>query len=448
MTDQLVLRIIKLSDSFNSLWMNFAKELGVQSLVVQPNQQEDHRSRNIVASILAAGGEEDHGLELLLSLDTRSGSPTYLVGSRVSHRFGIEALRRGAADYFSLPEDVDLLRRTLAARVEAAREASQEVSPAAKLAFSSIVGDSSALHATLDKAKRVLSHGDVTILIGGETGTGKELLARAIHDGGPRASGPFVAINCAAIPATLLESELFGHEKGAFTDAHHTKVGLFEEAHGGSLFLDEIGHLPIELQGKLLRALEEKQIRRVGGTDVRDIDARIIAATHVDLSQAAERGEFRQDLFYRLNVVSLYLPPLRERGSDLELLADRFVNSLAARYGLPVPVLGSAVLTTLRLHSWPGNVRELHHAIERALLLSAPGSLDPTELVPGTRSAPNTPSEPIPFPATLQQINAVAAQQMVNACDGNKSEAARQLGVSRARLQRLLDHHDGLGKHE
>jgi two-component system response regulator HydG len=428
--------------------MDLAKELGVQSVVVQPNEQEDRRSRNTVASILAAGGEEDHGLELLLSLDTRSGSPTYLVGSRVSHRFGIEALRRGAADYFSLPEDVDLLRRTLAARVEAAREASQEVSPAADLAFSSIIGDSSALHATLDKAKRVLFHGDVTILIGGETGTGKELLARAIHDGGPRASGPFVAINCAAIPAALLESELFGHEKGAFTDAHHTKVGLFEEAHGGSLFLDEIGHLPIELQGKLLRALEERQIRRVGGLDVRDIDVRIIAATHIDLSQAAELGEFRQDLFYRLNVVSLYLPPLRERGSDLELLANRFVNSLATRYGLPVPGLSSAVLTALRLHSWPGNVRELHHAIERALLLSAPGSLDPAELVPDTRPGPGTSSEPIPFPATLQQINAVAAQQMVNACDGNKSEAARQLGVSRARLQRLLDHHDALGHRE
>ncbi len=448
MNDQLVLRIVKLSDSFHSLWMELAKELGVQSVVVQPNQQEDDRSRKTVASILAAGGEEDHGLELLLSVDMRSGSPTYLVGSRISHRFGIEALRRGAADYFSLPEDVDLLRRTLAARVEAAREANQEVSPATDLAFSSIIGDSSALHATLEKAKRVLSHGDVTILIGGETGTGKELLARAIHDGGPRASGPFVAINCAAIPGALLESELFGHEKGAFTDAHHTKVGLFEEAHGGSLFLDEIGHLPIELQGKLLRALEEKRIRRVGGTELREIDVRIIAATHIDLSQAAERGEFRQDLFYRLNVVSLYLPPLRERGDDLELLADRFVNSLATRYGLPVPGLSSAVLRALRLHSWPGNVRELHHAIERALLLSAPGTLDPAELVPSTRPAQSTPNESIPFPSTLEWINVVAAQQMVNACAGNKSEAARQLGVSRARLQRLLDRSDVLGKRE
>jgi transcriptional regulator with PAS, ATPase and Fis domain len=277
------------------------------------------------------------------------------------------------------------------------------------------------------------------VLIGGETGTGKELLARGIHDGGPRAGGPFVAVNCAAIPATLLESELFGHEKGAFTDARTAKPGLFEEAHLGTLFLDEIGHLPLELQGKLLRALEEKRIRRVGGSEERVVDARIIAASHVKLDQAVARGEFRQDLFYRLNVVSLQLPPLRERGSDIEMLARKFATDLAQRYGVQVPVLTPDLLVALRGHNWPGNVRELRHAIERALLLSEHGSLDPDELVPRATAGQTGTSNQIPFPATLREISIAAAHRTLAACDGNKSDAARRLGISRSRLQRLLD---------
>jgi transcriptional regulator with PAS, ATPase and Fis domain len=293
----------------------------------------------------------------------------------------------------------------------------------------------------LTKARRVLPHADVTVLITGETGTGKELLARALHEGGPRVDGPFVAVNCAAIPSQLLESELFGHERGAFTDAHQAKRGLFEEADGGTLFLDEVGHLPLPLQGKLLRALEEKRIRRVGATESRSVDVRIMAATHVDLAGAVRRGEFREDLFYRLNVVSLELPPLRERGGDVELLAEAFMAVLAARYRLPPPELTANVRAALRAHAWPGNVRELRHAIERALLLSEQGTINPAELLPQGRAAPAQSHGPS-GPATLAQVISAAVEAAIARHDGNKSAAARELEISRQRLQRILDHAD------
>jgi two-component system response regulator HydG len=247
-----------------------------------------------------------------------------------------------------------------------------------------------------------------------------------------------VEINCAAIPANLLESELFGHEKGAFTGAASAKPGLMELAHGGTVFLDEIGHLPLELQPKLLRALEGREIRRVGGQQTRKVDIRVIGATHVDLKTAVDRGEFREDLFYRLNVVALVLPPLRERGEDVELLARTFVNRLARQYGLEVPEMPDTVLAALRAHGWPGNVRELRNAIERALVLSRPGTLELAELSGDRGTAPGT-TGTLPFPATLKAITQAAAQAMLQVVGGNKSEAARRLGISRPRLQRILD---------
>jgi transcriptional regulator with PAS, ATPase and Fis domain len=288
----------------------------------------------------------------------------------------------------------------------------------------------------------VASHRDVTVLIGGETGTGKELLARAIHYGGPRAPHPFVEINCAAIPATLLESELFGHERGAFTGAVAAKPGLFEMAHGGTLFLDEIGALPLELQPKLLRALESRIIRRVGGQQGRQMDVRVIGATHLDLAAAAARGEFREDLFYRLNVVALTLPPLRERDGDVELLAETFLARIAAGYGLPVPPLSPDLRAALRAYAWPGNIRELRNAVERALVLSPRGTLRAEELIPrpaGRSAGRAGAGSQLPFPATIDVLVRAAAQAMLELAGDNKSEAARRLGISRPRLQRLLD---------
>ncbi|MBK9066082.1 MAG: sigma 54-interacting transcriptional regulator [Gemmatimonadetes bacterium] len=348
----------------------------------------------------------------------------------------------GARDYFALPEDLGLLRRTLERERGAATGRADAVQFAAgerRLSgFDAIVGRSATLARTLDQARRVARHRDVTVLIGGETGTGKELLARALHYDSPRAEAPFVEINCAAIPANLLESELFGHEKGAFTGAVGAKPGLMEQAHGGTVFLDEIGNLPLDLQPKLLRALESREIRRVGGQQTRKVDVRVIGASHIDLAAAVARGEFREDLFYRLNVVALVLPPLRDRGDDVLVLAEAFAARLAAQYGLPVPALGPEAREAIRAHPWPGNVRELRNAIERALVLSTPGTLELGELSAQRGAAPARDGA-LPFPATLRQITQAAVQGMLDLVSGNKSEAARRLGISRPRLQRILD---------
>jgi transcriptional regulator with PAS, ATPase and Fis domain len=286
-------------------------------------------------------------------------------------------------------------------------------------------------------ARRVAAIRDVTVLIGGETGTGKELLARAIHYHSPRRKAPFVEINCAAIPANLLESELFGHEKGSFTGAVAAKPGLFEMADGGTIFLDEVGSLPIDLQPKLLRALESRELRRVGGQVNKKVDVRVVAATHADLSQSIANGSFREDLYYRLNVIHLVLPPLRDRGEDIIVLAETFAAQLAKQHELPVPRLSAEVKSGLRAHPWPGNIRELRNAIERALVLSSPGDLDLSDLL--LPRSERQESGSLPFPAPLGTIIRAAVLETLSRVDSNKSEAARRLGISRPRLQRILD---------
>lgn len=427
--------IVSVSESFVSLWRDLGDELGMHVTLAQAGQSVDEIP---AAVVVTAAGEEAAGIDVV-GRYASSRYPVYLVGAERHHRVAVEALRRGAADYFALPAELDLLRRTLGARADAMRE--RTVGPRSPEGdpFSEILGENDAIREVLDRARRILPHRDLTVLLAGDTGTGKELLAQGLHRGSPRGEAPFVAINCAAIPASLLESELFGHVRGAFTDAHATKTGLIEEANGGTLFLDEIGHLPLPLQGKLLRMLEERTIRRVGANENRRVDVRIVAATHVNLERAAEAGEFREDLFYRLNVVTLRLPPLRDRGEDILLLAEHFMGTLAGRYGLPVPPMTAALRSTLQHHTWPGNVRELRHAIERALLLSPPGEVDPAELaVHGPAPAPVVRS-PIPFPATLRDVETATARAALALHDGNKSAAARALGISRTRLQRLLD---------
>src|SRR5690606_34939769 len=298
-------------------------------------------------------------------------------------RLALSVVHAGAADYFALPGDLSQLRSALDER----RRGTQNRDARERLArsqrenfdFSRIIGRSPILRGSLERAARIIPHDKAAVLITGETGTGKELLAQAIHYNGPRAAAPFVEINCAAIPGTLLEAELFGHERGAFTDARTAKPGLFEIADGGTLFLDEIGHLPFELQGKILKAIEEKKIRRVGAVGVREVDVRVIAATHRDLAAAVREGNFREDLYYRLNVIPIQLPPLRERGDDVLLLAAHFIRQLAAQYGLPEPPLTSELRGMLLSHPWPGNVRELRNSLERALLLGD-GRLEVTDL--------------------------------------------------------------------
>jgi two-component system response regulator HydG len=430
---------MRLSDSFRTTIAELAGDLGASLVDWNPAEGEG-APPGASCAILLAGGSENAALDLLGTLP--SGLPRYVVGASPDHRLAAAALQRGAKDYFALPGDLGLLRRSLerdrgeaAGRTQAARFAADERRLSG---FDAIIGQSPALRRTLDQARRVAKHRDVTVLIGGETGTGKELLARALHYDSPRAAAPFVEINCAAIPANLLESELFGHEKGSFTGATSAKPGLMEQANGGTVFLDEVGHLPLELQPKLLRALESREIRRVGGQQSRKIDVRLIGATHVDLAAAVARGEFREDLFYRLNVVALVLPPLRERGEDVEVLAEAFATRLAGQYGLPTPDLSDETRVALRSRPWPGNVRELRNAIERALVLSPPGTLDLMELLSARAAGPPN-DAPLPFPATLKAITQAAAMATLDLVSGNKSEAARRLGISRPRLQRILD---------
>jgi two-component system response regulator HydG len=435
--------VVRLSDAFTEVWTELAGELGVDLRVPGSNDAWVPGS-DVAAVIVAAGGAEREALEWFESQAPETDVPNIAVGIDANHRMAAQLVGAGASDYFALPQDAEVLRNVVKGAVESRRAAlrreARRTSEDKSSTFASIIGESSALKAALTPATKVLPHGDATILIVGETGTGKELLARAVHKGGPRGGAPFVAVNCTALPAQLLESELFGHERGAFTDAKAAKPGLFEVADGGTLLLDEVGDLAPELQAKLLRVLEDKQLRRVGGTTWRKADVRIIAATHQDLARAVQLGTFRQDLFFRLSVIKLTLPPLRERGGDAVLIAETLLERLAAQYGLPVPHIDEEVRRTLLTYHWPGNVRELKNSVERALLLSPPGELCVKELLHQASSAPGG-SGPIPFPAALHEITTAAAHATLDLCQGNRSEASRRLGISRARLARLLNNH-------
>ena len=431
------LAVVALSDSFEELWPLLADELGI---ALVRRRADETLPADPIAVVVAAGGMEAEVGALLERLGPRGDAPLLVAGASLSHRVAAQALGAGAADYFALPDDRDALRGALRTALER-RRAARDRQALATLegqahAFREIVGASPALRAMLERAARTLAFADATVLITGETGTGKELLARALHYGGRRASAPFVELNCAALPVTLLESELFGHERGAFTDAKTAKPGLFEVADGGTLFLDEIDSLAVELQSKLLRALDQKEVRRLGATASRVVDVRIIAATNATLARAVEARRFREDLFYRLNVVTLELPPLRARGDDVLLLAEHFVRRLCAQYGIAEPVLSAEIRHVLHTHTWPGNIRELRNVIERTLLLSPPGEFRLEGFTsPATAPAGNT---DLPFPSTLAELQRAAAQAMLDLTHGNRSEAARRLGVSRSRLQRLL----------
>ncbi len=432
--------IVQISSAFEQLWGDLARELETGTIVVTDGDTLPTMAA-VAAVVLAAGGAEREALEWLDRTELPLPVPLFVVGADPARRMAAQMIGRGATDYFAMPEDVEILRNAMGSALERRRQAARReerglAGPKAE-AFSQIIGESPALKAVLARAAQLLPHRDATALIIGETGTGKELLARGLHEGGPRRGAPFVAVSCSALPEHLIESELFGHDRGAFTDAHADKPGLFEIASGGTLFLDEIGTLPVRLQPKLLRALEDKEVRRVGGTRSRTVDLRIIAATNQDLEQALKDGTLRQDLYFRLSAITLALPPLRERGDDVILIAEAFLRRSAAQYNLPVPRLNAEVRRALLGYHWPGNIRELRNAVSRALLLSPPGRIRIQELLPQTRTQPRG-SGPIPFPAELRKITEAAARATLDLSGGNHSEAARRLQISRRRLGRLL----------
>ena len=433
--------LVNFSESFAQVWDGLARDLGVEWEQLE-GRDPDAAGLDVAAFLLAAGGAEGDVVDWLDNHQPPAGVPTFAIGSDTGRRMATHIVSAGASDYFALPEDLEILRNSVAAAVErrrvAMRRMVQQRGEAKNNAFASIIGESPAIKKVLARAARILQRADATILIDGETGTGKELVARGIHDGGPRRGAPFVAVNCSALPDRLIESELFGHERGAFTDATSTKPGLFEVADGGTIFLDEIGDLPLEVQAKFLRVLQDKQVRRVGGTKSRKVDLRIIAATNEDLPRHIQDGKFREDLYFRLSVITLTLPPLRERGDDLMLIVDALLKELAEHHDLPVPDITPQARRSLLDYHWPGNVRELRNAVERALLLSAPGELDPRELRPQLETIARQ-GGPIPFPARLDDITVAAANAMLGLANGNRSEAARRLGISRRRLRRLLE---------
>jgi transcriptional regulator with GAF, ATPase, and Fis domain len=314
--------------------------------------------------------------------------------------------------------------------------------------FDRIIGRSPALREVLARAAKVAPT-EATVLLTGESGTGKEMVARAVHHASGRADGPFVAINCAALPDTLMESELFGHERGAFTGAERQKPGRFELASGGTLFLDEIGELSPGVQAKLLRVLQEREFQRVGGTATLRADVRLIAATNRELDKEVAGGRFRDDLYYRLNVFAIHLPALRDRGDDVLLLADRFVSDLGARMAKGDVGLSRDAREALLRHTWPGNIRELQNAVERALIVSDGGLLTAAQfgigqVTPRGDTAPRT--QPIPTmdaaPARpLAEIERQVVQDALRESKGNKSRAAGLLGLTRSQLYTRLKRH-------
>lgn len=431
--------VLALTDSLAAVWPTVAAAAGASVLVTSDAAALPPQP---LALIVNGAGVEQR-LEPVIASLAPLAVPTAAVGTLADHRLASAVVRAGAREYFALPNDLLLLESWVREQGILAEQQAGGAALAATRAdwanLGGIVGRSPALRAALTRSEKVMRHGQATVLLTGETGTGKELLARAIHFGGPRRAQPFVPVNCAAIPEQLLESELFGHERGAFTSATSAKSGLFEVANGGSIFLDEIGHLALPLQGKLLRALQEREIRRVGATRSVPVDVRVIAATHVNLAEAVANGTFREDLYYRLNVVPIELPPLRAREDDVLLLAERFLALSAEEYGVAGARFSDEARRRILAHPWPGNVRELRNAVERAVLLADGPVIGANDLLPPpTRPERTAGTGTIPFPATMDEIEVAAARAMVQACHGNKSEAARQLRISRMRLFRLL----------
>jgi DNA-binding NtrC family response regulator len=361
-----------------------------------------------------------------------------------SKRAALEAVRRGAYGFFEKPLDpgellhiVSQAARMRLLEIENRRLRSELSRPPG---FVHLLGASQALEKILKQARSVAAT-SATVLLTGENGTGKEMLARAIHEESPRASGPFVAVSCAALPETLIESELFGHEKGAFTNATQTRKGRFELANGGTLLLDEIGDLTPAVQVKLLRVLQERSFERVGGNKTLTVDIRLIAATNRDLEKEVAEGRFRQDLFFRLNVVPLALPPLRDRVDDIPILAAHFAAKSANRYGHAMPELTPKLIDVLQEYDWPGNVRELENLLERLVVLSNGDSLG-LEFVP-EKMLKILPGASTQDESTLEgAVEAVKRRMIQNALQaegGNKVAAAKKLGISRSYLHRLIN---------
>jgi two-component system response regulator PilR (NtrC family) len=396
------------------------------------------------------------GLEILRHVKAASPETAVVVMTAYgTAEMAVAARKLGAEAYILKPFDVDelriVVRDTLANRrlreenLRLKREVGQT------FGLDRVIGVSQVM-ASLFEMVRAIAPTSSTVLVTGESGSGKELVARAIHGLSGRPDGPFVSINCGALPDTLLESELFGHVKGAFTDAHQSKKGLFEAAHGGTLFLDEVGETSLAMQVKLLRALQERRIRRVGGTDETEVDVRVIAATNAPLEELVKQKRFREDLYYRLQVIPIHTPALRDRREDIPLLAEHFTSRFAHQMGKRVAKVSEEAMTLLQAFSWPGNVRQLENVIERAVALETTEAVLPERLPDSVRRPQRSQALPaigdgFSLDSYLQSVEARLVAEALERSAGDRAEAARLLGISSRALRYLVQKH-GPGRQE
>ena len=386
------------------------------------------------------------GLEFLLAVKRFDAElPVIIMTAFGTVESAVEAMKSGASDFvlkpFSLAELVLVIRKELDARKLREENRNLREALGQRYQYSNIIAQGEKMQAVLALVERVAPT-NATVLVGGESGVGKDMIARAIHEHSRRSAGPFIKINSTAIPETLLESELFGYEKGAFSGATSSKPGKFELADKGTLFLDEIGDVPPAIQVKLLRVLQEREFERLGGTKTLKVDVRLIAATNRDLRAALEEGTFREDLYYRLNVVAIDIPPLRDHKEDIPALAEFFLKKFARESGKPVQSITPAAVRALVDYHWPGNVRELQNVIERAVTLSTAAQLDVSDIhldsVSRRTASADANSRSIPPGLTLEQWEEEIIREALKQANGNKSQAARALGLSRNALRYRL----------
>ena len=391
----------------------------------------------VVTDLIMPGMKGDELLGRIRMLD--SALPVIIMTAFGSVESAVEAMRSGAHHYVTKPFRIDVLVETLRAAVEERRQRQAAAGAGTTGGFAGLVAESPGMKRVLALLGRAAAV-DSPVLVRGESGTGKELVARALHDAGPRREKPFVPVNCSAIPEPLLESLLFGHRRGAFTDAREDRPGLFQSADGGTLFLDEIGDMPASLQAKLLRVLQDSQVQPLGAVTPVTVNVRVVAATHRDLEAMCTAGTFREDLYYRLDVISLVLPPLRERPEDLGPLVAHLLAKHGERLGHPGLSFGREAWEVLRAHRWPGNVRELENVIERAVVFAEGDTLGLGQLPDALRRPGQPPAE-----SDVRSLSDVEREQIaraMRAVKGNKAAAARLLGLDRKTLYRKLELYD------
>ena len=441
--------IVEDDSGLRDVLAQFLTRLGYQAVIARSGSEAlsciDEELPDLVLSDVSMPDVD--GLELLNEVKTRyPDTVVIMMTAFISIDSAIEAVRRGAEDYLSKPLQLSDLQVRIERALEWGRMRSQltrlETHVRKRYRFDQIIGRSPAMKRVFEVIKRVAPT-NTTVLISGRTGTGKELVAQAIHFNSPRAARPFVDINCGALPEQLVESELFGHQKGAFTGATETKKGLFETANSGTIFFDEVQALKPELQAKLLRALQEKAIRRVGGRENIEVDCRVVGATNQDIVEAVHKGEFREDLYYRLNVVNIYLPELRERREDIPLLIDHFLKQHAETDNEEVRHFSNEAMRLLLGSEWPGNVRELENAVEHALAIGTGAALTIPDLPPHISGLVGKmgSSEPVGEARTIEEIERRHILRILEETDGNHVRAAEILGIDRRTLYRKLDKH-------